>query len=140
MEAVELLKIFSDPSTIENLTTTQKLWASLFTTILGMGITFVVLVVLQFVIGLFEKLSGTEKKPPSAPSSKPPKPAAKDPGAGVERVAQAADELVPVITASIAMLLGTSASNIRIRNITPMRDTPPLWRRAGIAEQMQNRV
>lgn len=137
METIELLKIFSDPATITDLTTTQKLWAGLITTILGMGITAVVLVVLQFVIGLFEKLSDLGKKSPVA-AAPPPKLAAKV--ADAKPAAQTDDELVPVITASIAMLLGTSAGNIMIRNIRKAEDTSPGWRRAGIVEQMQNRA
>jgi sodium pump decarboxylase gamma subunit len=133
----DLLTLFSDPSKIESLTAAQKLWAALITTILGMGITFVVLVTLQFVLGFFGKLSGEEKKPPPAPKPAPA-PAAKK--ADEAPVSQGDDELVPVIAASIAMMLETSVSNIQIRDIRRVADTSPSWSRAGIAEQMQTRI
>lgn len=133
----DLLTAFADPEKIKEFTTTQRLWAGLITTILGMGITFVVLVVLQFVIGFFEKLSGPEQKP--TPARKPaPAPAAKT--ANARPAAQRDDELVPVIAASVAMMLGTSTGNIVIRDIKQVEDTSPTWCRAGIVEQMQNRV
>ena len=132
-----LLTVFSDPATIESLTITQRLWAALITTVLGMGITFVVLIVLQFTLGLFEKFSGEEKK--AEPASKPaPAPAAKK--ADEAPASRGDDELVPVIAASIAMMLETSTSNIRIKDIRRVADTSPTWSRAGIAEQMQTRI
>ena len=102
-----------------------------------MGITFVVLIVLQFVIGLFEKLSGSEKKPTLTL-----KPAAAAAAGRVDEkpASRSDDELVPVIAASVAMVLGTSTGNIVIRDIKKVEDTSPTWRRAGIVEQMQNRV
>lgn len=133
----DLLTAFADPEKLKEFTTTQRLWAGLITTILGMGITFVVLIVLQFVIGLFEKLSGSEQKPTPALKPTPTAAAGK---ADEKPVTQSDDELVPVIAASIAMMLGTSTGNIVIRDIKKMEDTSPTWRRAGIVEQMQNRV
>jgi sodium pump decarboxylase gamma subunit len=138
MEA-DLLTVFSDPSKIESLTTMQRLWAGLITTVLGMGITFVVLIILQFVTSLFDKFSGPEESKP-APK---PKPAANKPPvkkAEEEPVVQTDDELVPVIAASLAMMLETPASNIVIRGIRRVEDTSSAWSRAGIAEQMRNRI
>ncbi len=133
----DLLTLFANKDTIESLTTTQRLWAGLITTVLGMGITFVILILLQFVIGLFEKLPDPEKKP--TPALKPA-PAAAAGKADEKPAAQSDDELVPVIAASIAMMLGTSTGNIVIRDIKQVEDTSPTWRGAGIAEQMQHRI
>lgn len=133
----DLLTAFADPEKIKDFTTTQRLWAGLITTILGMGITFVVLVVLQFVIGFFEKLSDSEKKPTPAPKLTPAPVARK---ADEKPASQTDDEPVPVIAASVAMMLETSTGNIVIRNIRKVDDTSPSWRRAGIVEQMQNRA
>jgi len=131
----DLLTAFADPEKIKEFTTNQRLWAGLITTILGMGITFVVLIVLQFVIGLFEKLSGSEKKPTLTL-----KPAAAAGRVDEKPASRSDDELVPVIAASVSMVLGTSTGNIVIRDIKKVEDTSPTWRRAGIVEQMQNRV
>ncbi|WP_133512067.1 OadG family protein [Candidatus Thiosymbion oneisti] len=133
----DLLTLFANKDTIESLTTTQRLWAGLTTTVLGMGITFVILILLQFVIGLFEKLPDPEKQP--TPTLKPA-PASTAGKTDEKPAAQSDDELVPVIAASVAMMLETSAGNIVIRDIKQVEDTSPTWRRAGIAEQMQHRI
>jgi sodium pump decarboxylase gamma subunit len=130
----DLLSVFADPSKIESLTTTQRLWASLITTILGMGITFVVLIVLQFVTSLFEKFSGSEEPKP-APKAKPAVKKTEE-----KPVVQTSDELVPVIAASLAMMLETPASNIVIRDIRRLEDRTSPWSRAGVVEQMQTRI
>lgn len=130
----DLLTAFADPEKLKDFTTTQRLWAGLVTTILGMGITFVVLVVLQFVTGLFERLPGTEKKQPTSP----PTPAVEK--TDEKPASRTDDELVPVIAASVAMILETSAGNIVIRDIRKVENTSPTWKRAGIVEQMQNRL
>jgi sodium pump decarboxylase gamma subunit len=133
----DLLTLFSDPSKINDLTAAQKLTAALITTVLGMGITFVVLVALQFVLSFFEKLSGEDKKP--APKSKPaPAPAARK--AEEVPASQTDDELVPVIAASLAMMLQTPATNIVIRDIRRLEDRTSPWSRAGVVDQMQTRV
>jgi len=135
MMETDLLTAFADPEKLKDFTTTQRLWAGLVTTILGMGITFVVLVVLQFVTGLFERLSGTEKKEPTSPLTLAPAVEKTD----EKPASRTDDELVPVIAASVAMMLETSIGNIVIRDIRKVEDTPPTWKRAGIVEQMQNR-
>ncbi len=134
MEA-DLLTVFADPSTFKDLDATQRIWAALITTVLGMGITFVVLVILQFVLGLFDKLAGPEHKPKAAAT---PASAAKK--AEEAPAPQTDDELVPVIAASIAVMLQTSASNIVIRDIQRLEDRTSPWSRAGIVEQMQTRA
>jgi len=136
----DLLSIFKDPATIETLSETARFQAGLITTVVGMGITFVVLIVLMFVISLFEKFSGPDEPQPTpkgkpAPKAKPP--AEKAEGQSALRTD---DGLVAAITASIAMVLGTSAGNFRIRDIRRVADTLPVWHRAGISDQMQTRI
>jgi sodium pump decarboxylase gamma subunit len=135
----DLLSVFADPSKIESLTTTQRLWAGLITTILGMGITFVVLIVLQLVTSLFEKFSGPAEPKP-APKAKPTVKKAEEKPVAQTDAAQTDGELVSAIAASLAMMLETPASNIVIRGIRRVEDTSPPWSRAGIAEQMQTRI
>lgn len=133
MEA-DLLTLFSDPAKFESLSAMQRLWAALITTLLGMGITFVVLIVLMFITSLFDKLAGPEEKPKAAAPAPAPKKAEE------EAASQTDDELVPVIAASLAVMLQTSASNIVIRDIRRLEDRTSPWSRAGVVEQMQNRV
>jgi len=152
----DLLTLFADPSRIQSLSIADKLWGGLVTTILGMGITFAVLAVLLFVTSLFEKLSDTGESKPFLLSfihllqryagieeSKPPVPAseAKPAASKAEQVpvVQTDDELIPVIAASLAMMLQTPASNLLIRDIRRVDDRSSTWSRAGIAEQMHTR-
>jgi sodium pump decarboxylase gamma subunit len=133
MEA-DLLTVFSDPSKFESLTATQRLSAALITTVLGMGITFVVLILLQFVLGLFDKFAGPQEQPKAAAPKAAPK------KAEVEPVSQTDDELVPVIAASLAVMLQTPASNIVIRDVRRLEDRSSPWSRAGVVDQMQTRA
>jgi len=136
MTTAELLTKFSNPDVIQSLSTSDKLYAGLATTILGMGITFSALVILQFVIAFMNKLLNKNEKQPSptikAPVTPKPSPAVED--------EQDDTELIAVITATIAMRLKTSVSNIVIRNIEKTEDQSPAWNRAGIIDQMNNRL
>jgi sodium pump decarboxylase gamma subunit len=136
----DLLTLFKDPATIETLSEAARFQAGIITTVLGMGITFVVLIVLMFVISLFEKFSGPDEPKPTSKGKPAPKakPAAEK--AEGQSALRTDDGLVAAITASIAMMLETSASNFRIRNIRRVADTLPVWHRAGIADQMQTRI
>jgi sodium pump decarboxylase gamma subunit len=142
----DLLSLFKDPATIETLSETARFNAGLITTVVGMGITFVVLIVLMFVISLFEKFSGPDEPKPTS-KGKPAPQAKTAPKAKpvVEKAEEQSalrtdDGLVGAIAASIAMMLGTPASNFQIRDIRRVADTLPVWHRAGIADQMQTRI
>ena len=129
MDTIELLTKFSDPETMQSLTTMQRLMAGLVTTILGMGITFVSLVALQFVIGIMAKLQPEAKPVAVLPEEEPV----------VQEVSATQDEeLVAAITTVLAMQLKTSVSNIVIRNIQRVGDSSSAWQRAGISEHMNN--
>lgn len=136
MDTVELLTKFADPQLMKSLSGTERLIAGLITTVLGMGITFVSLVVLQFVTGFMEKFSDKEPAAvePAAPVKAEEKP--------VEVTDSRADdeELVAAITTAIAMQLQTSVSNIVIRNIRRIDDHSPVWNKAGISEQLHNKL
>ncbi|WP_163339006.1 OadG family protein [Desulfopila sp. IMCC35008] len=132
MDTVELLAKFSDPEVIGTLSLTQRLLAGLITTILGMGITFLALVILQIVTSLFEKLAPTHTaalQPSPAPAPAP----AQEPDQK-----QQEEELIAAITVALATQLQTTTSKIVIRNIRKLEDHSPTWNRVGLAEQMNN--
>lgn len=137
MTTAELLTKFANPDIIQTLSTSDKLYAGLITTILGMGITFLSLVILQFVIVLMDKVLNKQPKqvpPISTPTPVPAKPVT------TASAEQENTELVAVITATIAMKLKTSVGNIVIKNIEKSEDGSPAWNRAGIIDQMNNRL
>lgn len=134
MDTVELLAKFSDPEIIGTLSLSQRLLAGLITTILGMGITFLALIILQIVTSLFDKLTPAHtaaQQPVPAPKPKPEPKQEHD-------QKQQDEELVAAITVALATQLQTTTSNIVIRNIRKLDDHSPTWNRVGIAEQMNN--
>lgn len=136
MNTTELMKQFADPAAIHALPIVDKLSAGLFTTLLGMGITFIALIILQIIISWMDRLinraapiTTTAPRPAAVPETTPAAPA----------VLQDDQELVAVLTAAIAMKMKTSVGNIVIRNIEKIEDRSPAWNRAGIIEQMNSR-
>jgi sodium pump decarboxylase gamma subunit len=108
------------------------------TTALGMGVTFVALIALQYITGLFGKLS-VFRDPPTQEVRKKPAPARAQ--APVQTPsASNSEELVAVISTSLAMMLETPASNLRIRSITRVQDASPVWWRMGVVDQMHNNL
>lgn len=138
MTTTELMLQFSNPETLKNLSIGSKLMACLVTTVLGMGITFIALILLQFIISWMARLATPGNQPTPAvaevaPSSITPK--------TISQTAENDDlELTAVITAILAHHLHTTSDNIIIRNITRIEDSSPLWNRAGILEQINSRL
>jgi len=135
MTTTELLIKFGDPDIIQTLSISDKLYAGMMATVLGMGITFASLIILQFAIGFMEKLLNRpakqtirEKRLPAAGAPLPEEPVASD------------NELIAVISSVIALQLKTSTDNIVIRNIEKIETPSPAWNRAGILEQMNSRL
>ncbi len=137
MIVTELMAQFANPEVMQSLSISDKLLAGLITTILGMGITFVALIILQFIISLMDKILNNSKKKPiqitPTASIKEKLPAPK-----VEPHLDD-NELVAVIASVIAMKMKTSVGRIVIKNIEKIEDRSPVWNRAGIIEQMNSR-
>lgn len=135
MDIAQLLAQFSDPDVIKTLSAGQRMMGGLAATVLGMGITFAALIILQFVMVIMEKF--TVSKPVlavKAGESVPEQVTQED-----ESSVTKDEELVAVLTTAIAMKLQTASSNIIIRNIEKIEDTTSAWNRAGITEQMNSR-
>jgi len=135
MSTTELLLKFANPEIIQTLSISDKLYAGMIATILGMGITFASLIVLQFAIVFMEKLLN---RPPKQTLRKPEKEASDV--ASMKKTGETENELIAVISSVIALQLKTSAGNIVIRNIEKIDTPPPAWHKAGIIEQMNNRL
>lgn len=138
MIVTELLASFANPDVMQSLSTSDKLLAGLITTILGMGITFSALIILQFIISWMDKILNNSKGEQTITPATVPI-AEKSPDAK-EEVLQDDNELVAVIASVIAMKMKTSVENIVIKNIEKLDDRSPAWNRAGIVEQMNSRL
>jgi sodium pump decarboxylase gamma subunit len=139
MTVTELLTRFANPDVMQTLTISDKLMAGLVTTILGMGITFIALILLQFMISWMDKILNNEKQTQTN--------SAATNGAAIKQQKNTPKshyhddkELVAVIATAIAMKMKTSVDNIVIRNIEKLDDRSPAWNRAGIIEQMNSRL
>jgi sodium pump decarboxylase gamma subunit len=138
MIVTELLASFANPDVMQSLSTSDKLLAGLITTILGMGITFTALIILQFIISWMDKiLNNSRGEPTITPATVPA--AKKLPDTKTEPH-QDDNELVAVIASVIAMKMKTSVDKIVIKNIEKLDDRSPAWNRAGIIEQMNSRL
>lgn len=136
MTSTELLKQFADPNVIHSLSIMDKLLAGLITTFLGMGITFIALIILQVIISWMDRLINRTSIGPAKSPAITTVPATAPGRTGL----QDDQELVAVLTTVIAMTMKTSIGNIVIRNIEKIEDHSPAWNRAGIIEQMNSRL
>lgn len=105
----------------------------LIVTALGMGVTFVTLIALSFLLDLLRMLFYKEpqKAPVQVVESTP---------AAEETVEEGnEEELIAVISAAVAACLQTSTHNIVVRNIVRVGDQSPTWNRLGKVEQMGSR-
>jgi sodium pump decarboxylase gamma subunit len=138
MTTTELMLQFSNPETLKSLSIGSKLMAGLVTTVMGMGITFSALILLQFIITWMARLASPASQPAPAAAE------ATASSATPKKISQIENdddlELTAVITAVLAHHLHTSSDNIIIRNITRTEDSSPLWNRAGILEQINSRL
>lgn len=136
---MDLMTRFADPTLIQQMTTGEKVYASLFTTALGMLITFCALIVLWGLTAFYSKLvqNAEAKKCAGEVKTVAPTPSA----IPVQAAKAEADEeeLVAVISAAIAATLGTSVQNIVVRNIVRVPDQTPAWGQSGRVDQMRAR-
>ena len=109
MNTVEVLKVFSDPALIKTLSLGDLTVGILITMFLGMGVTFIVLTLLQGVIMAMSRLIPVE----IASGKQPVKNDVTDkkPGFALE------DELVAVLTSAVAAVMRKPVDNIAIKNI-----------------------
>ena len=133
MDTVELLSKFADPEVMKNLPIMERMIAGLITTVLGMGITFISLIVLQFAIGLMARFTSVKV----AKAEKEGTPAVIE-GATATIDKGKDEEIVAAITTALAIQLKTSVSNIVIRNIEKVEESSTAWHKAGITEHMNN--
>lgn len=109
----------------------EKMRQAGLNTIMGLGIVFIMLIFLSFIIGLFKHISKLEAKINGKSASEPAKPApVQAPAPVVEEEEELADdgELVAVIAAAIAAYEGTSTDGFVVRSIK--KSNSRKWKRA----------
>jgi sodium pump decarboxylase gamma subunit len=139
MTVTELLAMFANPETIKSLSASDKMMAGLATTVLGMGITFSALIILLFVVSWMNRLLNPDRQKAEKLQEPPRKP--QDTVEVTENTTENDDhEIVAAITTALALSLQTSVSKIVIRNIEVIDKHSHPWNRAGVVDQMNNRL
>lgn len=134
MENLSLLERFANPDLIQNMSLGEKFLASGIVALLGMAITFIVLMILwALIIAMTKFVNGSGPKKEAVKIAKPSAPAPQPVSAKTE---EDSEELIAVITAAVAASLNTATHNIVVKNIVRMPDVTPAWGRAGRVEQM----
>ncbi len=136
---MQILENFKHAGTFAQMTLGEKMTATLYVILLGMGITFVALILIWALTALMSRIiraieGGAKPAITEAPKSNTP--------AAPAQVAISEEEdeaLIAVITAAIAASLNTSMHNIVVTNITRVNDETPVWGRAGRSDVMNSR-
>lgn len=138
---LSLIELLKDPELIKQMAMNDRIMASLQVTLLGMGITFVALVLLWGVIIVFSRTVAAIENAKNPKVEVVATNVAETPVANAVVESQEDEtQLVAVITAAIAASLGTTMNNIVVKNITRVHDTTPAWGRVGRTEQMNSRL
>lgn len=118
----------------------DKLAGAGITTIMGMGITFVVLLLLWLCIAIMTKFTYRPKKGGDASQTTNTPAPPSNGAAAVMTEAPAADgNLIAVIAAAVAAYEGGSASNFVVRKIRRVSGDTTAWGNAGRADCIESR-
>lgn len=132
-----LMEQFANPDMMHNLSVGDKLVGAGITTLMGMGITFIVLLLLWGCIAVMTKFTYRPKKGDKAPQTTD---AAAAPSAAETVTAAVADNsLIAVISAAIAAYEGGSANNFVVRKIRRISGETTAWSDAGRADCIDSR-
>lgn len=138
---MSLMEKFADPSLIDTLTSGEKATGALITTFMGIGITFVVLLLLWGTIGLMNKAiaataANTACFPINGMHINTMPPAVQD----TEGV-QEDEHLVAAITAALAAYEGAKGGNgkLVVRKITRVKGQTSAWANAGTMDSIKTR-
>lgn len=129
-----LMEQFANPETVHSLSMGEKLAGAGITTIMGMGITFIVLLLLWGCVAIMTKFTYRPKKEtPAAPQQ----PAAAPSAAAAPAAAD--DSLIAIISAAIAAYEGAAANNLVVRKISRISGATTVWGDAGRADCIDSR-
>jgi glutaconyl-CoA/methylmalonyl-CoA decarboxylase subunit delta len=143
MQELTLMQQFADPALIDKLSGGEKAAGALVTTLMGMGITFIVLSLLWGIIALLTKILDRNQKKhhESELVMETAMEAAVHPHEHPAAPVNEADdaELVAVITAAIAASMGVPPSGLVINKIRRAKGNTTTWSQAGASEIIASR-
>ena len=133
---MHVLEAFKHEETFNQMIMSDKLLATGYVIILGVGITFVALVLIWWITVLMSKTIQTIEARNAIVEVKPLMP---QPVATVQVDNADDEELIAVISAAIAASLNTTMDNFKVTNIRRISDSTPTWGKVGRSEVMNAR-
>lgn len=130
-----LMEQFANPEFVHNMSFGDKMIGAGITTLMGMGITFAVLILLWGCISVMTKFTYRPKKGDKASQETN---AAAAPSAAPAITAAADDSLIAVISAAIAAYEG-GANNYIVRKIRRISGESTVWSETGRADCIDSR-
>ena len=139
---MEVLEQFKHAESFAQMALGDKLIATMYVIILGMGITFVALVLIWGLTALMSRVLRSINIEPKKPVAKAPVTPKVEPAQTIVKneVQEDETELVAVISAAIAAAMGTSIHKIIVTNIKRIPDATPTWGQVGRSEVMAART
>ena len=138
---MNVLDNFKQAETFELMSMSDKLLATGYVILLGMGITFVALVLIWMITVIMSKTIQKLEKKDEPVSMITRDVEIKNTSTPMSVASDDMDEeLVAVITAAIAATLNTSMHQIRVSNIKRIGDQTPTWGKMGRSDVMNARM
>lgn len=149
---MSMMEQFANPDTMHSLSFGEKMAGTGITALMGMGITFAILIILWVMIAIMGKImrgsanraKRREELSAAAEAAAAPAAAPAAAAAGAAPAAAASDDaLIAVLTAAIAAAEGDGAaaptSNLIIKKIQRVAGPATAWNTAGIGESLDSR-
>ena len=138
---MNVLDNFKQAETFELMSMSDKLLATGYVILLGMGITFIALVLIWFITVIMSKtIQKLEKKNEPVSMISKEVEIKKLPTPALVASDDVDEELVAVITAAIAAAMNTNMHHIRVSNIKRIGDQTPTWGKIGRSDVMNARM
>ncbi|MDO4545708.1 MAG: OadG family protein [Bacillota bacterium] len=136
---MSLMELFSNPETMDSLSMGEKLIGGCITMLMGMGITFCILLLLWGFIAIMGRaINGTQKKGDKA--SEATEAAATPSVAAAPAQAASDDSLIAVIAAAVAAYQGSGgAGNLVVRKISRISGETTPWSNAAKEDCIESR-
>ena len=135
---MSLMEQFADPTYFEGLSMGERLTGATVTMCMGLGITFIVLIILWACIAIMAKITNRSTKT-SDSAAAPAAAAAETPAPAAAPADMADGELVAVIAAAVAAMENTVVSNLVVKKITRVSGPTNAWASAGLSECIDSR-
>ena len=148
MNELGLMERFANPEYFDGLTFGEKMAGGGVTLLMGMGFTFIILIIIMFAIKAMGALFAKGEQKSKAKAEPTPAPAAARaavPAVPSEAPAEVSPDsdpaLIAVIMAAIAASEGGQPlDNLRVSRITRIPGTKPVWGAAGVKDALDSRT